>query len=99
MKRSMSVFIFSLLLGQSFTMTVSSRMKIVALEGLDEMVDRMIDNLDIPEGMSREQMKENFQNQFGDESMKETMEQMFAFYPELPVRKGDTWYNELDSGY
>jgi hypothetical protein len=86
---------FASVVGQSFTMTVSDSWEIIAIDGLDEMVERMIDNLEISETMLRAQVKESFNNQFGDEAMKETMEQMFAFYPELPVRNGDTWCNAL----
>ncbi len=82
---------FATMVGQSFNMTVSPRWKVIALEGLNELIEEMINAIEIPQGMSREQIKQNYQNQFGDESMKENMEQMFVFYPDLPVRPGDIW--------
>lgn len=87
---------FASVVGQTFTMTVSRKWEIIAINGLSEMIDRMIDNMDITEMALREQIRESFNNQFGDEAMKETMGQMFAFYPELPIRIGDAWYNIID---
>lgn len=81
------------LLGQSLTMEITSRGKIINVSGTDKIIDNMLEDFDLPiDDEMKEQMEENMKNQFGDDAMNEMMQKMFAIYPEEPVGIGDSWH-------
>ncbi|MBN2002420.1 MAG: hypothetical protein JXA21_03610 [Anaerolineae bacterium] len=81
---------FAALLNKGFSMQMSPDGKILALRGIDEMIDGMLEDLEIAEEQ-RETIKEQLGSQFNEESLKEQFGQMVIAYPEGEVRLGDTW--------
>ena len=84
---------FAGLVGQSFMMTMTPKGGVTEISGMDEMIDNMIDQMEVP-GLPKEQLRTQLKTQLGNESMKGNMAQMVAAYPEEPVKVGDTWTNQ-----
>src|SRR4030042_1010412 len=82
---------FAALKEGTFTVILSPEGRVVDMKGIDKMLDLVIEKLDLPDEATRIQAKENAQNFFGEQVMKEMMESMMAIYPEKPVGVGDTW--------
>ncbi|HUT12734.1 MAG TPA: DUF6263 family protein [Thermoguttaceae bacterium] len=84
------------LVGQSFTMTLTSKGKVTSVEGVDAMLANVLESIDAPVPGLKQVMKEKMKQQFGDEALKKVMENMMAIYPDGPVAVGDTWSNRID---
>jgi len=82
---------FAALAGQSYTMVVSTTGEVKKVEGMKEIMDRMIESLDLPEEQRKEAIRGQFENMFGDQAAVEMMGQMFVMFPDRPVGVGDSW--------
>ena len=82
---------FAGLLGQKFTMQVAQDGKISEIKGIDEMYQNMLKVLDLPEGPQRDQLEKTLKAQFGEKSIKDSMDQLLSTYPERPLAVGDSW--------
>lgn len=87
--------IFGSMLGKAFKMTMSPKGEISKIEGLKEMVQSMSEHLDIPENM-KDKMQQQMQQSFSDDQIKQSFQQGFGFYPDKPVKVGDTWNKDMD---
>lgn len=77
--------------GTGFSLQVSSAGDIQEIIGVDEMLDQMLDNLDLPDDASSAQIEQNLERQFGEAALKENMATLVAIYPQHPVAVGDSW--------
>ena len=78
-------------LGESFFIKLSEKGRVIDLQGVDEMLSRVMDRIDVPEGAGRELMEKALKEQFGEAALEKTMENIFSFYPDEPVGIGDSW--------
>ena len=86
---------FAALVGLGFTSTVTPTGKVTAVGGLDAMFESMLKKLDLPEGPARANVRKVLTEQFGEEAMKQNLQNLFAFYPDAPVAVGDTWQRRV----
>lgn len=82
---------FAAMVGQGFTMRLTSGGRVEALEGIAQFNERMIERMELPPGPERDALSAMLKEQFGDPAIREAMEQMLAIYPPRPVGVGDTW--------
>jgi hypothetical protein len=82
---------FAALAGQSFTMQITPTGRVTQIEGLDQMVDSILQKREIPEGPNKAMQEKAIRHQFSEEALKENMESMLAIYPERPVKPGEQW--------
>lgn len=82
---------FAALAGLGFTVTITPAGQITAVEGLDAMLAEMVRNLDLPEGPTKAAVQKALGEQFGEDTMKQNLQGMFALYPETPVAVGQSW--------
>ena len=82
---------FAALLGLGFKMTLTPAGKVTAIEGLDDMFAEMVRRLELPEGPAKQAVQKVLAEQFGEETMKQNLQTMFALYPEQPVAAGEAW--------
>ncbi len=83
---------FAILVGKSIEMQLSSRGQVIAVTGIDEILDTMLESLELTvDDQTRAMLRDNFRRQFGQSAVKENMSRMFAFYPDTPVGVGDSW--------
>ena len=86
---------YKILVGSEITMEVTPEGKVKRLDGFQEIIDKIIDELNIPDSRQRNEIISGLQKQFGDEAMRQSFEQMTAFYPENPVDTGDSWHTDI----
>ena len=82
---------FAAMAGQSYTIIISNKGKAKKVDGMKEIMTRMLDSLDIPDERMKETMKKQFENMFGDQATVEMTKQWFGMFPERPVGVGDSW--------
>lgn len=85
--------IFAFMVGQSYAMKINTQGKVQTISGVDEMMDKLIEAMEISEDSVGQILRNNLKSQYGDSSVKADMESMFSIYPQKPVRIGDSWSN------
>ena len=87
---------FSALIGMGFTMVLSPKGKVLDIKGADKMLTEMLKSLDLPTGSVGESIEKSMKDQFGDQALKEMMQNMMPLYPEEPIGIGDSWIQKID---
>lgn len=83
---------FAAMPGKSFTIVLSPQGRITRIVGSESMLEDIIKAYDMPmDDNTRKQIVASLKKQFGEEALKETMNNMFAIYPDRPVGIGDSW--------
>ena len=89
------------MVGSELKMEITPEGRVKKLDGFQEILDKIIEELNIPDSPERNQIINNLRGQFGDEAMRQSFEQITSFYPEEPVNTGDQWHSEsaMDVGF
>jgi len=82
---------FALMAGQSYTIVISDKGEVKKVDGMQEIMTRMLDSLNIPDDRMKETMKGQFENMFGEKATVEMTGQWFGMYPDQPVGVNDSW--------
>jgi len=80
---------FAALLGESFSVKITPKGQVEAVEDLETMRNNVIKKL--PEGPMREGMMVGLKQFLSEEGIKELTESSMAIYPDKPVGIGDSW--------
>jgi hypothetical protein len=86
---------FAALAGLGFKSTVTPTGKVTAVEGLDAMFAEMVRKLELPDGPQKAAVQKALNEQFGEEAMKQNLQNVFALYPERPVAVGESWQRRV----
>ena len=87
---------FASLLGQSFNMKLDSMGKVYSIEGIDKIIDNLLNKMNIPnDNPMSKQIRENLKSTFGEDSIKESMKSWFSIYREEPIKVGDLWTQDM----
>ncbi|HMR82268.1 MAG TPA: DUF6263 family protein [Niabella sp.] len=73
---------FKALKGQTVGVVLNPGGKVVKVDGFEELLQKSGED---------EMQKQTLQGVLGEEAMKNLVEQSFGFYPEKPVKVGDSW--------
>lgn len=75
--------------------------EVLKIEGVDAMLDNMIKSMELPESPDRDNIISNLKQQFGEDAMRQQLEQITGFYPDRPVTVGDSWKStvNMSSGF
>lgn len=89
--------LFKLLTKQSFEIQMTKTGAIESFKGMEDLTEKIVAAFDpsVPDEM-KNQLIEQFGNQYSQESFKAIFEQMGASYPSAPVKVGDTWTREFE---
>ena len=90
-KESPFANMYSSLLNKGFKMKIDAIGKVSEITGVDLLLKGMINNMDLPPQADKKQIEMMVNQQFGDKSIREMMENLMAIYPENPVAIGDSW--------
>lgn len=82
---------FAALAGLGFRMTLTPAGRVTAVDGLDAMFAEMVRKLDLPEGPAKAAVQRVLTEQFGEDAMKQNLQNLFALYPDTPVSVGESW--------
>lgn len=77
---------FENLVGQQYEVSLDSKGKVTAVESKTDVFDGVFE--DVPQG---EMLAEQMETMFGKGAIKQAFNQLTGFYPEQPVKVGDTW--------
>ncbi|MCP4437590.1 MAG: hypothetical protein GY810_01440 [Aureispira sp.] len=82
--------------GKSFIMKFTEDGKINAIEGSNNIIDAIVDNMSTANEQQKAAMRQQMEKQFGEEAMMKNMAQMFLQYPKNPLKVGDSWEQKAD---
>lgn len=82
------------MIGKPFQMTVSGTGQVLQVSGFDAVLNGMTGN---PNDPSAAAARQQFDQMFSDEAVKQMLSQSTNIYPEKPVKPGDTWNRTLTS--
>ncbi|MCH2045865.1 MAG: DUF6263 family protein [Saprospiraceae bacterium] len=91
--------IMSGMIGKSFMMDLNESGKVSNVSGTDVILEAMMEGVSDP--AQKMQMRAQMEQQFGEEAMAKSMEQMMTQYPDKDLKVGDTWTQKssVASGY
>lgn len=82
---------FAALVGQGYSWKMTPNGTITEVLGAQEMVERMLAKLDVPEGPQKAAMEKSMRDQFSDQAVKRQLQKTMVTYPDKPVAIGDSW--------
>lgn len=82
---------YGAMVGAVLTSTMNPDGEVIAIEGTDALLDKMVANVADNPMMTKAQFKETLKAQFGDEAMSNTLGNIVKIYPNKPVKVGDSW--------
>jgi hypothetical protein len=88
---------FAAVVGTGFSMRIGADGEILEIEGLDEMVDQMLSELDLPDPEMRQALEQTIRQQYGEQAMKDQLGSLLFDFPEGSLRVGDTWSSMQES--
>jgi hypothetical protein len=77
--------------GTELALRITSDGEVVEVRGIDEMLDRMIAAMNLPDTPQKEMVVSNLRQQFGADAFRQQFEQITSFYPLREVAVGDRW--------
>jgi Na+-transporting methylmalonyl-CoA/oxaloacetate decarboxylase gamma subunit len=82
---------FANIINKPFYVTVSSEGNVLAVEGMKNNLKNAFDGFLLNDDQIKNFVAESLSDQYSDETLQETFERMFAFYPGKPVQPGEKW--------
>lgn len=86
---------FGGMVGKTFKITMTPKGGITKIEGIKEIMQSVMENVNVP-AEAKAQMEAQMQQSFSDDQVKQNFGFGFDFYPEKPVKIGDSWSKNLD---
>lgn len=78
-----------------FYVHISKLGKILSVEGMDEVLGKINESLNLLDDNIKESIQSSIDNQFGEESFKSSFMTGLIVYPDRPLQVGDTWTSQL----
>ena len=88
--------IFAQLINVNLVMAMYKNGKIKSIEGSNQLISKMVNTIGDLDEFTKEVMKESMKDEFSNESLAQSFEQMTYIYPEKAVNIGDTWKNNFE---
>jgi len=82
------------LIGQQFIQYISYQAELLAIDGLEELINHQLDKLNLQEEQKKE-FGRNFHDSFGEEAIRENISRNIIYYPADAVQAGDDWFRSL----
>jgi hypothetical protein len=89
--RNAETVLYLSMLDEPFQMTVAPDGTLGEFGGLEEAIDRIVDNKLIPPADERPQAKAFIEGSFNPGGLRDTVGRAFEFYPGKPATTGDRW--------
>ena len=83
------------MIGKTFTTRIDPMGMVQSMAGMSEILDAIVSEMTV-EGPEREKMLANMKRQFGEDAMKDFIEQSMAIYPANPVAVGESWPKAIE---
>ncbi len=85
---------YAALVGQNFVTRMTPSGRVLEARGFNNIMERVFDELGLPEGPQADAARQQLENMFGDQAMKDLFSALVAVYPSGPVTVGDSWSRE-----
>jgi hypothetical protein len=82
---------FTGMVGRTLQVEYHADGRVVQIEGIDAMMQAMVEALDLPEGPSREALETAMKSQMNPDTLKQMINMASGFYPDRPVARGESW--------
>ncbi len=82
---------YGALIGSELLITVTPKGKVTKIEGADSLFENIIAELDLPDSPRKDEIIENMRDQFGETAIRQSLEQIFGFFPQSEVVIGEKW--------
>jgi hypothetical protein len=82
--------------GAVLTVRMTTDGKVARIDGVDDMVDKMIKAMVLPNPDQKKAVIADLRKQWGTDAMKQSLEQITSFYPTEPVPIGESWNAKFD---
>jgi hypothetical protein len=82
--------------GTQLTVKLTSEGKVADIKGVDDLINKMLKAMDLPNSPEKAAVIDNLKKQFGAAAMKQSLEQITGFYAKGPIAIGDNWTSEID---
>jgi hypothetical protein len=89
----------SVMTGTVIRIQMTSDGKVAGIDGVDEMIDKMIKAMNITDSGQKQAVLADMRKQWGVDAMRQSLEQITSFYPDKPVTPGSTWKTEYNLSY
>lgn len=90
--------VWKAMLGMEMVMKFTPKGDIASIEGIEEMLDKMVEKMGTDDPAAAQAMKEMMKNFMGEEAIKEMNNSMFAGLPDGLVGIGDVWHDTISLG-
>ena len=87
------------IVGKSYQMKLTPLGKVLSINGADQLIDSLVDNMTAPPEVKAVLSKEALKNQFGDQATQEMMNSLVGIYPDRPIKQGEHWQHEMTMKY
>lgn len=85
----------STLVGQSISAKITPAGTVKEVQGMDQLIARMISGMKIPNSAVKTQIESTLKSQFGEATFKELFSQSLDIYPTQPINVGDSWNKKV----
>jgi len=82
---------YAALFNHSLEIVFKPNGEVAEVRKMGELIDKMLNQMNLPQGPESEQVKKMISDQFGEEAMKEMIGQSSAIYPDKPIKVGESW--------
>ncbi len=83
--------------GKTFQMEVDPEGKVVAVKGVQQIINSMLDSVEVDRDMKL-QMNASLSDQFNEQNIKDQFAQVFDIFPNKAVKVGDSWPKNFQTG-
>lgn len=85
----------AILKGNSLFITIDKQGKVMAVNGYQEIADRLVEEMKITDIIERRQIQSQLAAMAGEGFIKNNIEQNFNFFPDSSLAVGDTWNKNI----
>ena len=83
------------LVDQFFTLKMTAAGRVMAIQGVDKMLEKVFESLELPDGEMKDAIVEGIKSEFGQDALQEMMQNMTGILPKKPVGVGDSWSQKV----
>lgn len=88
--------IYTSLIGKSFDVKIGEYGKVKQVTGMDEIVNKILTEMNIKDEKEKEDIKKVMKEQFGDEAITKRVERITAVYPNKDITMNEGWQEKRD---
>lgn len=91
--------VMSQIIGKKINIVLLSNGDIVSISNFEDILNDIIDNMETTGGPGKEQLKKQFNQSFGDQSVVSNFKMMLSYIPKKAVSVGDQWETETETNF